>query len=193
MLNNILRITVKKFYLLLISVLFLFTACGKKDDANKVQNSAKGEFRWMETLSPDKIPDMQIKGMINGKPVNIEYVNFEKWRGSGDNVINFSDKKPKQNCGFIENDMAFHLTRASGDFAEGEFVKESFNKNIDGYSAEFHYYTDNNIKKVSVPWNCVLKITEIDDNSVKGKIAICFKDDSKSWIAGNFEAVRCNN
>lgn len=183
----------KKYYLLFISLIFLFSACNKKEDANKVSNSVKGEFKWMETISLDKVPDMQIKGVINGKPVNIEYINFEKWRGSGDNVINFSDKKPKQNCGFIENDMAFHLTRANGNFEVGEFIKEGFTKNIDGYSAELHYYVDNNIKKVSVPWNCVLKITEIDDKSVKGKIAICFNDESKSWLAGNFEAVRCNN
>jgi len=184
---------VKKYYILFIALIFLFSSCGKKDDANKVQNSAKGEFRWMESLSPDKIPDTPIKGFINGKQVNIEYVNFEKWRGSGDNVINFSDKKPKQNCGFIENDMAFHLTRANGSFDEGEFVKDGFNKNIDGYSAEFHYYADNNIKKVSAQWNCAFVITEINDKTVKGKIAICFKDDAKSWIAGTFEAVRCNN
>jgi hypothetical protein len=185
---------VNKYHILLISLTFFFFACGKKnDDATKVQNSAKGEFRWMEEVSINRIPDMPLKGMINGKPVTIEYVNFEKWRGSGDNVINFSDKKPKQNCGFIENDMAFHLTRASGDFGEGEFIKESFNKNIDGYSAEFHYYAENNIKKVSAPWNCALVITEINDKTVKGKIAICFKDESKSWIAGTFEAVRCNN
>jgi hypothetical protein len=184
---------VKKYYILFLSLIFLFFSCGKKDDANKVQISAKGEFKWMETVSVDKIPDTPIKGFINGKPVNIEYVNFEKWRGSGDNVINFSNKKPMQNCGFIENDMAFHLTRASGDFGKGEFVKDGFNKNIDGYSAEFHYYIENNIKKVSVPWNCVLVISEIDDKTVKGKVAICFKDDSKSWIAGTFEAVRCNN
>lgn len=183
-----------KIYLLLfITLSLLVSACGKKDDANKTQNFAKGEFKWIEELSVNKIPDAPIKGMMNGKPISIDYVNFEKWRGSGDNVINFSDKKPKQNCGFIENDMAFHLTKASGDFIEGEFVKDGFNKNLDGYSAEFHYYVDNTIKKISVPWNCALVITEINDNTVKGKIAICFKDDSKSWIAGTFEAVRCNN
>jgi len=186
---------VKKYSTLLILIFsaVLLSSCSKKDDANKVINSAKGEFRWMENISPDKIPDMQLKGMMNGKPITIEYVNFEKWRGSGDNVINFSDKKPKQNCGFIENDIAFHLTRANGDFQEGDFIKENFTQNLDGYSAEFHYYTENNIKKVSVPWNCVLKITDMDEKTVKGKIAICFKDEAKSWIAGNFEAIRCNN
>jgi hypothetical protein len=185
---------VKKYYILsFIFLTFVFFSCGKKDDANKVQNSAKGEFRWMEEVSVDKIPDTPLKGMMNGKPITIDYVNFEKWRGSGDNVINFSDKKPKQNCGFIENDMAFHITRASGDFGEGEFVKENFNKNIDGYSAEFHYYVENNIKKISAPWNCALVITDISDKTVKGKIAICFKDEAKSWIAGTFEATKCNN
>ena len=183
----------KIYYLLFITLSLLLVSCGKKDDANKNQDLAKGEFRWMEELSVSKIPEIPLKGKLNGKEINIEYVNFEKWRGSGDNVINFSDKKPKQSCGFIENDIAVHLTRASGDFKEGEFIKDAFNKNLDGYSAEFHYYVDNNIKKVSVEWNCALVITDIDDKIVKGKIAICFKDASKSWIAGTFEAARCNN
>lgn len=183
----------KKYYFLFITLSLLLISCGKKDDADKNKELAKGEFRWMEELSVSKIPDSPVNGMLNGKQVNIEYVNFEKWRGSGDNVINFSNNKPKQNCGFIENDIAVHFTKVSGDFEEGEFVKDGFNKNIDGYSAEFHYYVDNNIKKISVPWNCALYITDINDKTVKGKIAICFKDDSKSWIAGTFEAVRCNN
>lgn len=183
----------KKYYILFIILSLLLISCGKKNADDKNKEFAKGEFRWSEELSIGKIPDAPINGMINGKPFKIEYINFEKWRGSGDNVINFSDNKPKQNCGFIENDVAVHLTKANGDFVEGEFVKDGFNKNIDGFSAEYHFYSDNNIKKVSVPWNCALYITEISDKSVKGKIAICFKDDAKSWIAGTFEAARCNN
>jgi hypothetical protein len=183
---------VKIYYYLFITLSFLLISCGK-NDVNKTQDFAKGEFRWMEELSVSKIPDTPLKGMLNGKQINIVYVNFEKWRGSGDNVINFSTNKPKQNCGFIENDIAVHLTKANGDFKEGEFVKDGFNKNIDGFSTDYHYYADNNIKKVTVAWNCALVITEINDETVKGKIAICFKDDSKSWIAGTFEAVRCNN
>jgi hypothetical protein len=44
-----------------------------------------------------------------------------------------------------------------------------------------------------MPWNCALVITGMDENSVKGKIAICYKDENGSWIAGTFEAIRCNN
>lgn len=196
MLNKHFTNYVKKYLLLLFSLSFFFFSCGKKNDetSTKVQNNTPpGEFKWMDNVSANKIPDKPLSGMINGKPFTIEYINFEKWRGSGDNVINFSSNKPKQSCGFIENDMAVHLTRASGDFKVGEFVKESFDKNIEGYSAEYHYYTDNNVKKISVAWNCALVITEIGDKTVKGKISICFKDESKSWIAGTFEAVRCNN
>lgn len=182
----------KKYLLLFFALSLVLISCGKKDDADK-KELAKGEFRWMEELSVSKIPEIPLKGKLNGKEISIEYVNYEKWRGSGDNVINFSNNKPKQNCGFIENDVAVHLTKASGDFEEGEFIKDGFDKNLDGYSAEFHYYQDNNIKKVSVPWNCALVITEINDKTVKGKIAVCFKDDLKSWLAGTFEAVRCNN
>jgi hypothetical protein len=137
---------------------------------------------------------MPVKGFMNGKEIKIEYINFEQWRGSGDNIINFGNKSPKQNCGYIENDDAFHLMKIGGEFEEGEFVKGNFYITIDGIVADYHYYDKNgNIKKVSDPWNCALLITDLSDDVVKGKIAICFKDKSKSWIAGTFEAVRCYN
>lgn len=176
-----------------VLILFSFISCGKKEQDKKEQNTNVNDFVWNENISIDKIPDFPIKGMMNGKPIDLAYINFEKWRGSGDNVINFGDKAPSQNCGYVENDNAFHLIHTNGDFKEGEFVKENFTKNINGYTADFHYMVDKNIKKANVLWNCAIVITEIDEKSVKGKIALCFKDESKSWIAGTFEAIRCNN
>ncbi len=175
-------------------LIFLFSfSCGKNQQVEKKETKNVTDFVWSENISIDRIPDFPVKGMLNGKALNLEYINFEKWRGSGDNVFNFGDKAPKQVCGFVENDDAFRLTRTNGDFPKGEFIKENFNKNIDSYTADFHYTVDNNIKNVNVPWNCALVITYMDDNTVKGKIALCFKDDAKSWIAGTFEALRCNN
>ena len=47
--------------------------------------------------------------------------------------------------------------------------------------------------KSTVEWNCILVITSKEEKTIKGKIAMCFKDDTKSWIAGTFEAIRCYN
>lgn len=187
-----------KYILNFFSVILLlsFLSCGndKSDVAtDSSKNIDRNNFKWSESISKDNLPDFPVKGFINGKEVKIIYINFEHWRGSGDNVLNFSTANPTQRCGFVENDSAFHLTKLSGDFTKGVFVKETFDKSIDGYIADFHTFGEDGPKKISVPWNCALDITEINDKVVKGKIAICFKDDKKSWLAGSFEATVCNN
>ena len=49
------------------------------------------------------------------------------------------------------------------------------------------------MRKINAGWNAALVITEINDDVVKGRIAMCFKDEKKSYIAGSFEAQVCNN
>ncbi len=170
-----------------------FVSCGKKEDKGTVKTDPNASFSWKENISVKDIPEFPVKGFIDGKEIKFEYVNFEHWRGSNDNVFNFSDKSPKNKCGFIENDNAFHLTRLGSDFKEGEFVKDAFSKNMDGFTGDYHVTVNENMQKQTPPWNFALVITEMDDDFVKGKIAMCFKDEKKSWIAGTFTAVRCNN
>src|SRR5207247_5283853 len=63
------------------------------------QNSnVKTEFGWKDGVSVSDIPDFPIKGSINGKEVTFLYINFEKWRGPNDNVINFSLKIGRASC-----------------------------------------------------------------------------------------------
>jgi len=190
--------TVKKYFsvVLLISIIsgsLFLQACKKSDEVKPPQGNNGKDFSWKEKISVADIPDAPIKGFLKGKELKIDYVNFEKWRGSGDNVLNFGDKKPAQSCGYVENDNAVSLMKKSGDIPKGEFVKSSFDANMDSFIADYHFTEKDNMKKISVPWNCALFIEEITDDVVKGKIAICFKDESKSWIAGKFEAVRCSN
>ena len=175
------------FFLLALA----FFSCGDKND--DIDRKGDGSFQWKETLTLDDIPDSPVKGMLNGTEVNFEYINFEQWRGSGDNVINFSDKKPNQNCGYVENDNAFHLMRKSGDIGVGELLKESFSSNLDGFVGDYHFFKEGDIETVDVQWNCALIITDINEKTVTGKIAMCFNDEKKSWIAGTFEAIRCSN
>jgi hypothetical protein len=184
---------IQKYFLIVVLLSsFLFQAC-KKDEVKPPSGNSRKDFVWQEKISVADIPDAPIKGFLRGKELKIDYVNFEKWRGSGDNVINFGDKKPSQLCGYVENDNAVSLLHKSGDIPKGEFTKTSFDANMDGYIADYHYTEKDNMKKTSPPWNCALFIEEINGETVKGKIAICFKDDSKSWIAGRFEAVICSN
>ncbi len=175
-----------------IVLIFAFISCDKKDEQISDHKSGK-DFSWKSELKTADIPDSPIKGFIGGKEIKLDYINFEEWRGSGDNVLNFGDVKPKNNCGFVENDNSFHLIHKGGEIKTGELLKASFDQNLDGYVAYYNTKSENPGNQTSSPWNCALIITGMDEKIVKGKIAICFKDDNKNWIAGTFEAIRCQN
>ena len=103
--------------LILFLALVLF-ACDKKGEETGKTEGNNGTFTWKEDLKKEDIPDTPIKGMLNGAEFKPDYINFETWRGSGDNVLNFGNKAPQQSCGFVENDAAFHLTRKAGDIKQ---------------------------------------------------------------------------
>lgn len=180
-------------FIVLVLLPFILTSCNKGGQEQKDVKKNDGSFSWKEKIGIEDIPDAPLKAFIKGQEIKIDYINFEKWRGSGDNVINWGDKKPAQPCGFVDNDLAIHFLRKAGDIVKGNILKAGFDNNLDNYTLNYHYYEGGNIKKVSVPWNCALQIDEITDDVVKGRIAICLKDDTKSWIAGKFEAVKCLN
>lgn len=182
----------RSFLILFFAVLVLaLTGCGKKNDdsSNKTGDNKPGEFGWKDDVSASNIPDFPVKGSIGGKEVQFAYINFEKWRGSNDHVINFSLVKPGQNCGFIENFEGFTLMNKGAEIKQGPFVKAKFADDPKTFSAVFKQAGN----KSADPWNCALEIESITDKTVKGKIALFFNDASKSWVAGRFEAVLCNN
>ena len=177
---------------MVLLMFIIFNSCGKKDE-HVTGNSSSKDFTWKSELKITDIPESPVKGFIDGKEIKPVYINFEQWRGSGDNVLNFGDVIPKNNCGFIESDNSFHLIHKAGEIKSGELLKASFEQNLDGYVAYYNKAGEDQSKKTSYPWDCALVITSMDEKNISGKIAICFKDDKKSWIAGTFEAIRCNN
>jgi hypothetical protein len=180
----------KIIILLFIASLF---SCSKKQDQSSDRETGGKDFLWKPELRISDIPDFPVKGFINGREIKIDYVNFEQWRGSGDNVINFGDVKPVNNCGYVENSNSFHIMHKGGIIGKGELLKSSFEQNLDEYVSFIEVSGVKDENKKSIPWNCALVITEIGEKTVKGKIAMCYKDDKLSWIAGTFEATRCNN
>jgi len=189
-----LKQSVKFLTLILLSAVTIFiSSCDKKTEEVPEGTNNK-EFSWRPELKISDIPDTPVKSSIGGIEVQIKYINFEQWRGSGDNVLNFGDIVPKNDCGYVEDDNSFHLIHKSGELKAGELLKVAFDKNLDGYSGYYESSKDGDQEsKKSIPWNCALVITEIGEITIKGKIAMCFKDDKKSWIAGTFEAIRCSN
>jgi hypothetical protein len=182
------------FFLIFLFLFFIF-GCGKKSDVtNQTSASNKTEFSWKDNLTINDIPDFPVRGNLNGEEVTFTYINFEKWRGSNDNVINFSMIKPEQQCGFIENFKGFQLINKGGSINLGDYSKGKFEENPESYNAFFKFTeSDGSTIKSSSSWNCALKITGNSDKLVSGSIALCFNDEKKSWVAGKFEAVICNN
>lgn len=188
----------KSLFFLLVLIIFassgtFISGCGKKSDdtgkTNSEANKNSGEFSWKDGLTSADIPDFPVKGKLNGKDVQFAYINFEKWRGPNDNVINFSMVKPQQNCGFIDNFEGFTLINKGNEIKTGQYLKSKFADDPATYSGSF---TTGGTKSTD-PWNCALEIESFDNKTVKGKIAFFFNDGAKSWVAGKFEAVICNN
>jgi hypothetical protein len=172
----------------------MFVSCGKDNGKQETDSKSSAEFSWKSELKISEIPDTPIKGLLDGRPFVFKYINFEQWRGSGDNVLNFYENAPNNSCGYVEGGRSIHFLHKAGLLDSGEVLKASFEKNLDGYIAYFDTTGSANETGVgSLAWNCALVITSKDDKIVKGKIVICFKDDKKSYIAGSFEAIRCFN
>ena len=179
-----------RILLLFVSFFLIsFQACDKKaDDESHARNQNK-EFGWKDNASVTDIPDFPVKGKLEGKEVQFQYINFERWRGSADNVFNFSIVMPAQDCGFIDDFSGFTLINKEASIVQGEFVKASFSDDPKTYQAFFK----NEGQKSTVEWHCALNIESISEKSVTGKIALFFNDEKKSWLAGKFEAIVCNN
>jgi len=168
--------------------------CGNDEVKKEVVPVNKKEFNWKENLAVSDIPDFELIGNLKGKEVRFPYVVFELWRGSNDNVLNFSLENAEQKCGYIENYQGFQLITKGNHMNKGDFVKSKFGDDANNYQAFFRYInTDGTSYKSDVEWNCALNIENLTDKIVNGRIAICFDDEKKSWIAGRFEASVCNN
>jgi len=168
--------------------------CGNDEVKKEVVPVSVNEFNWKENLVISDIPDFELKGNLNGKEVRFPYVVFELWRGSKDNVLNFSLEKAEQNCGYIENYQGFQLISKLSPMNKGDFLKSKFGDDSKNYQSFFRYInSDGTSYKSDVEWNCALNIESLSDKIVNGKIVICFNDEKKSWIAGKFEAFVCNN
>jgi hypothetical protein len=180
-------------YAFLVLLYFGLSGCNKKADIDKV-NTNKVDFVWTDDLSKDNIPDFPVRGFLDGKAVKIEYTALEIWRGTHDNVLNFSLVKPKQPCGYIDNYQGFQFLDKGGSISRGVWSKSRFNDEPGTHQASFKYITlDGNKYSSTANWNCYIDIENISPKTVIGKIAVCFNDESKSWLAGRFEAMICNN
>lgn len=177
-------------FVLVLAAMMFIQGCSKQDKQNNQTQTDKKEIGWKDGVSANDIPDSPLKATLGGKEIQFAYVCFEKWRGSGDNVLVFSLNKPSQPCGFIEDFQGVVLTSKGAPINQGELTKSKFGDDPKNLTASFSLAGQD---KFSGAWDCSLVIESIDTKSVKGRIALYFNDDKKSQAAGKFEASICNN
>ena len=188
--------------ILLVSLTFIF--CQSKNDAkttdkenpeSKIEKRDDGKtFAWKENPTVNDIPNQDLKGKLNGKDFTAEYIQFDE--DGKDTKIYISNKKPEKLCSKMSftNDMEKFVIQIPGKLNKGTYT----NALTDGKNATLHFLVEKEGKKeISTVYNkkasLALEITEQTENNVKGKIAICIDDDTKSYIAGNFKSDFCES
>jgi hypothetical protein len=174
------------FLFLCVLCFYFLSGCNSKKE-DKVDD--KLGFLWKKELNASDVPDFNVKGFLNEQQVTFEYINFERWHGSNDNVLSFSLSKPHQPCGYIENFSGFRVISKGNSMKQGEFSKQNFSSAADSYQAA--YFSSSADGRAQ--WNCILIIENISEKKITGRIALCFNDEKKSWLAGKFDAQVCNN
>lgn len=183
-----------KYLLSVFILVIVISGCSKQPEIQNRNKSLPAEFSWKDNLTLDDIPGFDIRGFIRGKELNFSYIILEKWHGSNDNVLRFSVVKPTQQCGYIDNFQGVELTRKGKSFEAGSYEKKVFNDNYPDITAK--YKTDDgngNVIESAIPYDFAVKIDSLSEKKCYGMISVCFNDDSRSWVAGKFEAGICNN
>ena len=158
------------------------------------------DFEWTEAPSLDAIPDGAIVGMINGKPFTAATVRLKT--DDEQTVLEISDQAVDEPTGMTMSDTGLDLRFTLEPGKPGELVlAKDDDKDFDKEHAYYHYPQgdDKGPMSVNSSWGCALAITDwtlsanADDEDIlgnaKGKVAVIFGDDEKSWVAGTFDCI----
>lgn len=156
-------------------------------------------FAWTETPKLDQIPDAAVTGMINGKPFAAQTVRLKQ--RDGQVVLEIIDQKPDKPTGMVTGDTGASLYLKLPEGKPAEFVAGIKDPKTDPADAIYYYPQggDKGPMTMNSDWGAALKIDEwtmakdpADEDvlgKVKGKVAIVFADDPKSFVSGKFEGV----
>jgi len=160
--------------------------------------AAPGEAKWMENPTVADIPAGKVKGMVNGVAFEAALVRIEK--GDGKCKLEMTDKAPDKPTGMLIDDTEVKLEFTLEPGKPGEFIKKMADKDPENTDGWYSYeQKDGSPMTMNADWAVALKIDEwmlAKDPSdtavlgkVKGKIFLSFKDDAKTFVAGEFEGV----
>lgn len=208
--------TVALLLLVLVASLALLTGCPKPQEPpvsrptpEAVPPTAETAvpatgFAWTETPKLDQIPDADITGMINGKPFSAKAVRLKQRDDAI--VLEIIDKKPDKPTGMVTGETGVSLYLGRPDATVGlidnlEYVSGLKDIKTKPHDAIYYYPQggDKGPMTMNSDWGAAVEIDEwklAKDPSdpaalgtVKGKVAIVFADDPKSFVSGKFEGV----
>lgn len=212
------RATVATLLVLMCAVLLL-TGCPKPQPAEQGEvlpaptdeqpagdatptepTTAPGEFAWTETPTLDMIPEGNIAGMINGEEFSAQTVRLKQ--DEENTVLEISNVSVDGPTGLTTDDTGLDLRFTLTPGQPGEFViAMADEKDFEKQHAYYHYPQggDKGPMSVNPSWACALQISEwtLETNTeneellggAKGKVAVVFGDDAKSWVAGTFDCI----
>ncbi len=157
------------------------------------------DYAWTETPLLSNIPAGPAKGAVNGKLFEPKSVVMDVRLGKV-NTIEFSDKAMESDSDLLTNDTQVVVTTVA-DLAQGYKMETGMGFPHDEGTIFYAYDKEGTPVSVNCPWACALVIDSFDKKPYdsagpsvqiagvcKGKIHLCFNDDEKSYIAGDFEA-----
>jgi hypothetical protein len=160
----------------------------------------QSQFEWTEAPAIESIPEGTIVGMINGQPFEAKTVRVQK-RNKGPQ-IRISDGIPDTPTGSISKDIGIDLRFPLEEGAAGEYSTSFEDKKDFDTAHAFFWYPKSDGKgsmSVNPKWGAAMEVTEWTleedpDNkdiigNIKGRVAITFGDDEKSWVAGSFDVI----
>jgi hypothetical protein len=174
------------------------TATGPATTPDAGATPAAGEAKWMENPTLADIPAGKVKGMVNGVAFEAGIVRIQK--GDGKCKLEIADKAPEKPTGMLTDDTEVKMEFTLEPGKPGEFIKKMADKDPENTDGWYSYeQKDGSPMTMNADWAVAFKIDEwtlAKDPSdeavlgkVKGKIFLTFKDDAKTFVAGEFEGV----
>ena len=155
----------------------------KTDETTTEKTKPDKQFTWKEAPQASDIPDQPVSGTVTGEEFKSIYAQVDE---DGDKtILYFSAKKPESTCKGISNGMKAKMVSVeiSGRLKEGTFTTST----EESVSATIYTEEDRDFNYAGY----ALVVESLSSNELKGKIAICFTDDAKSFVSGTFTAEYC--
>jgi hypothetical protein len=162
--------------------------------------AALSAYAWTETPTLAGIPKGTVKGALYGKPFEAKTVVMDVQKGNKLRQLVFCAREMTGNSDTLAGTEQVVITTTK-DFAPGYKIEAKMGFPHDEGTIFYAVPGEKGPTSVNSPWACALQIDSGEKKpydakgemvqiagTYKGKIHLCFKDDHKSYIAGDFEA-----